>query len=146
MILRNGNVFTGKSFEKKDIVIEKNIIKYVGLLEGSNENEINLNGAFVIPGMVDMVTSLGLSEAGVKSEGNDLDEASKECIADMHAVDGVNFEDRYFREAVKNGITHSVITSGKLSVIGSVSSLVKTNAHDFTGILKKNADISVSFG
>ena len=144
MILRNGNVFTGKRFEKKDIFIEKNIIKHVGLIEENHEDEIDLKGYFVIPGMVDMASSMGLIEAGVKSEGNDLDEVS--CIADMYAMNGINFEDRYFKEAVENGITHAVITSGKLSVIGAVSSLIKTSSEDFKGVIKENVDINVSFG
>lgn len=146
MILRNGNVFTGKGFERKDIIIEGNVIKFLGTLNEKFDEEINLNDCYVIPGMVDMSSSVGLIESGIKSEGNDLDEDSQNCIADMYAMDGINFEDRYFKEAVSNGVTHAVITSGRLSVLGAVSSLVKTSARDFSGVLKKNADISVTFG
>ena len=146
MILKNGNVFTGKGFERKDIIIEGNKIKFVGIANEKFPDDINLDGCYIIPGMVDMSSSIGLIEAGVKSEGNDIDESSQSCIANMHAIDGINFEDRYFNEAVSNGITHAVITSGRLSVLGAVSSLVKTNSRDFSGVLKKNADISVTFG
>ncbi|WP_432403741.1 amidohydrolase family protein [Wukongibacter sp. M2B1] len=146
ILLKNGKVFTEDGFEESDVLLDGNIIRDIGHIHGSYENVLDLDGCFIIPGLVDMSSSIGLIEAGVKTEGNDLDERSKECISDMHSVDGINFEDRYFNDALTNGVTSAVITSGNLSVIGAVSSLVKTNAVDFSGIIKQDADISVTLG
>lgn len=146
ILLKNGKVFTENGFEENDVLIDGNIISDIGHISGNYENVLDLDGCFITPGLVDISNSIGLIEAGVKTEGNDLDEKSRECICDMYSIDGVNFEDRYFNDAVTNGVTSVVITSGNLSVIGAVSSLVKTNAVDFSGVIKKDVDISVTLG
>lgn len=146
MLLINGNVFTPTGFVQKDILIEDTKIKYIGNINDPMDNVIDVKGCYIVPGFTDISTSVGLIEAGVKTEGNDLDEKSMPCISDLHAIDGVNFEDRYFKEAIKNGITSVVVSSGNLSVIGARSSLIKTNAIDYSSIIRKDVDISITLG
>lgn len=60
VLLKNGVVFTNKKFEQCDVLIEGNIIKKIGknIEKEEQDKEIDLEGDYVFPGLIDIHTHL----------------------------------------------------------------------------------------
>lgn len=81
MLLKNAQVFVGKSFVKADILFDETI-RAIGTLEGTAD--IDAEGAYVIPGLVDIHThgAMGEDFSDGKAEG-------MQPMADYYAAHGV---------------------------------------------------------
>ena len=81
MLIKNAKVFVGKSFVDADILFDEKIIA-VGALEG--EADLDAEGAYVIPGLVDIHThgAMGEDFSDGKAEG-------MQPMADYYAAHGV---------------------------------------------------------
>ena len=81
MLIKNAKVFVGKSFIDADILFDEKIIA-VGNLEG--EADLDAEGAYVIPGLVDIHThgAMGEDFSDGKAEG-------MQPMADYYAAHGV---------------------------------------------------------
>ena len=47
-------------------------------------------GGYILPGLIDAHTHIGISEEGLRWEGEDCNEATDPVTPDMRAVDGIN--------------------------------------------------------
>ena len=55
MIIRNGNVVLKNSVEKKDLLIKDGkIVKIADMIPADGSQEIDANGKYVFPGLIDM--------------------------------------------------------------------------------------------
>ena len=81
MLIKNAKVFVGKSFVEGDILFDEKIIA-IGKLEG--EADLDAEGAYVIPGLVDIHThgAMGEDFSDGKAEG-------MQPMADYYAAHGV---------------------------------------------------------
>ena len=81
MLIKNAKVFVGKSFVDADILFDEKIIA-IGALEG--EADLDAEGAYVIPGLVDIHThgAMGEDFSDGKAEG-------MQPMADYYAAHGV---------------------------------------------------------
>ena len=81
MLIKNAKIFVGKSFVEGDILFDEKIIA-IGKLEG--EADLDAEGAYVIPGLVDIHThgAMGEDFSDGKAEG-------MQPMADYYAAHGV---------------------------------------------------------
>lgn len=99
---------------------------------GSPENispgDIDAKGAVLMPGFVDIHTHMGFIGDGAGEEGIDVNEGSDPVMPQLRSVDGINFRDGYFADAVKAGVTSVVTGVGSLNPIGGDMLALKTAA------------------
>lgn len=97
-----------------------------GLLPPSDAFVIDATGKFVMPGMIDAHTHLGVWEDGVGWEGRDINEATSPATPHLRAVDAINPDDIAFADALSAGVTSVLVSPGSSNVIGGQSVVVKT--------------------
>lgn len=146
LLLKNGKIFTldnGK-IVYGDILIKNGKIHAIDSnISALGAKVIDLHKSIVMPGFIDGSTSLGLIESGIKVEGNDANEKFVNTITNLKTVDGIYYNDEYFKHAAASGVTTVVVNSGKLNVLGSQSCAIKTNAKSFKeAIISSYIDIN----
>ena len=130
MIIKNGMLYTMKDDEpiKADIRIKEGKIKKIAenIEAKDNEEIIDVNGCWVLPGFIDAHTHLGMHEAALGFEGNDVNEASDPVTPHVKAIDGCNPLDEGFEKARAAGITMVMSGPGSANVIGGEFSGFRT--------------------
>ncbi|MHC5099241.1 hypothetical protein ACYSNN_05110 [Peptoniphilus genitalis] len=135
LIIKNSRLYDmiSSSGELKDIVIKNYEIHKI--IDSSKEDFIEMNdsykiidakGRFVTPGFIECNSSIGLQGAIYPSE-NDKDETTGPINAKLRALDGINYEDESFLDALKTGITTIVSGPGTSNLIGGTSAILKYN-------------------
>ena len=107
------------------------------------------SGKYVMPGIIDAHTHLGIVEEGVGWEGNDLDERSAESFfPHLRAIDAINFADLGFTDALSAGITTVMVVPGSLNVCSGQTVIVKTAHPDLLHptVVKEPAGLKIALG
>lgn len=97
-----------------------------GMPEKICEGDIDAKGMKLFPGFIDIHTHMGFIGDGAGEEGIDVNEGSDPVMPQLRAVDGLNFRDGYFFDAVKSGVTSVITGVGSLNPIGGDMVAVKT--------------------
>lgn len=87
---------------------------------------IDAKGMYVLPGMVDAHTHIGIWEECLGQEGDDTNEDSDTNTSNVRAIDGINSRDVSFGDALKAGITTVVSGPGSANPIGGQFLAMKT--------------------
>lgn len=146
LIIKNSRLYDmiSSSGELKDIVIKNYEIHKI--IDSSKEDFIEMNdsykiidakGRFVTPGFIECNSSIGLQGAIYPSE-NDKDEITDPINAKLRALDGINYEDESFLDALKTGITTIVSGPGTSNLIGGTSAILKTHGSNIDDMLVNN--------
>lgn len=99
-----------------------------GTPEKISEGDIDGMGNILMPGFIDIHTHMGFIGDGAGEEGIDVNEGSDPVMPQLRSVDGINFRDGYFKDAVKAGVTSVVTGVGSLNPIGGDMLALKTAA------------------
>ena len=67
---------------------------------------IDAENRLVTPGLVEAHCHVGMHDAAMRWEGNDVNEKSDPVTPQMRAIDGLNPMDEYFYDARKSGVPH----------------------------------------
>ena len=87
---------------------------------------------WVVPGFIDAHTHLGIQESAVGDAGNDLCETGESSITPgMWAIDGINFEDEAFKDALRSGVTTVMVLPGSSNVISGCGAVIKTGGRTY---------------
>lgn len=128
--IKNGHILDGKgnSFSYGTVLVEGGKISAVGESVDipSGAEVIDAKGKIVTPGLIDVHTHLGVSEAGLGQEGADFNETSASMTPEIRALDGINPKEMGFEDARKSGVTTVQIMPGSANVIGGEMVVVKT--------------------
>lgn len=89
-------------------------------------DEWDAEGGWLLPGLVDAHSHIGMWEDGLGFEGDDGNEDTDPSTPQMRAVDAVNPQDRCFQEALEAGVTTVVTGPGSANPIGGQSVAMKT--------------------
>jgi imidazolonepropionase-like amidohydrolase len=150
-LIKNGTVYTmvdKEILEKTDILIEDGIITEIGKdLEIEEGEMFDLNGAFVMPGMIDAHCHIGLSEEGISKIVDDANEMNDPVTPHLRVLDGINPLDTAFREAFENGITTVAVAPGSANIMAGQFAVLKTFGNRIDNMMiDEKSGIKVSLG
>ncbi|HPF20492.1 MAG TPA: amidohydrolase [Syntrophomonas sp.] len=121
------------------------------LIEGERIRQINYNlqppdgykvieaqGKYICPGFIDSHTHLGLEEEIYRIEGDDVNEMTHPVTPQLQAVDGINYFDLGFEDALRGGITRAMVMPGSANILGGQAAFLKTLASRPAEMIYKN--------
>ena len=151
ILIKNGKILTmaGAVYESGCVLIEERKIKKVAKqIEITEEMQvIDVQGAWVMPGIIEAHCHLGITEEKKGVEGDDCNETSDPITPYLRAIDGINTLDAAFDEAVRAGITSAMIGPGSANVVGGQFVFMKTKGRVIDEItLLEPAAMKVAFG
>ncbi|MEQ8173938.1 MAG: amidohydrolase [Syntrophomonadaceae bacterium] len=116
--------------ERGTILVEGEHIKQVGGVVRTPRDctQIDADGLFICPGFIDAHTHIGLEEEIYRLEGNDVNEINDPVAPQLKAVDGVNFLDLAFKDALRGGVTRTLCLPGSANIIGGQGVMLKNYA------------------
>lgn len=147
----NGTILTVTkgTIEKGEILISEGKFQGVGsdLEIPAGADTTNLKGKYVVPGFVDPHCHVGIVPEKLDWEYGDVNEKTDPITPQLHALDGIDFADPGFDEAVKGGVTSVIIHPGSANVIGGTSVAVKTAGESLKErIIRNPAGVKMAMG
>jgi imidazolonepropionase-like amidohydrolase len=128
-LIKGGRILTITNgiFENGDVLIENNKIISVdqGIAPPANAEIVDATGKWVMPGMIDCHTHLGLDETYIWDDINELNEMGDPVTPSLRCVDGFNPNDPAIRVALASGITSIVSHTGSIQMLSGQSSSFK---------------------
>jgi len=139
----NGYILCG---DDKIIAAGGDIKEIEALLEPDAE-KIDCGGGFVLPGLIDAHSHIGMWEDAVGFEGDDGNESTDPVTPQLRAIDAVYHADRAFVEAYEAGVTTVVTGPGSANVIGGQFAALKTFGRSVDEMLiRQPVAMKVAFG
>ena len=130
MRIMNGILLTmeGQRYENGYIDFENGVITAVGDSKDApayNGEVFDAYGGYIMPGLIDAHSHIGISEEGKRWEGEDCNETTDPVTPDMRAMDGFYPRDSAIPKARKAGVTTVVVSPGSTNVIGGQTAAIK---------------------
>lgn len=119
---------TNGEIENGTILVENGKIVQVGtnIVVPEDVDILDVQGAYVMPGLIDAHTAIGLKEEGMRWEGDDRNENTRSPIMPhLSALDGFSPEDEAIYDAMEHGITTVLSAPGTANVIGGQAAIFK---------------------
>lgn len=152
-------IINGKIFTMEEEIIDCGFIRTNGKfietvgdmnslkITGTNEKIIDVNGAWVLPGLIESHAHIGITEEKWGVIGDDSNEATNPATASLQAIDGINPMDPAFHDSIEAGITSVMAGPGSANVIGGQFVFMKTQGRCIDHMIVKHpAAMKVAFG
>lgn len=163
MLVKNGKIYTmaGFIFDNGFVALNNGKITAVGdMKELSEEIEqsasagcgmaaevLDVQGAWVMPGLIDAHCHVGISEEKWGSTGDDCNEVTSPVTPHLRALDAVNPMDPAFHDAIMAGITSLMTGPGSSNIVGGQSLFMKVQGRCIDQmVVKAPAAMKVAFG
>ena len=155
MYITGGRILTmaGQEYENGTIQIENGKIVSVregaigDMPSGGGKEVLDVQGAWVLPGLIEAHCHMGITEEKKGMEGDDCNENVEPVAPYLRAIDAINTMDAAFDDAVRAGITSAMIGPGSSNVVGGQFAFVKTRGRCIDDlIVKAPAAMKVAFG
>lgn len=159
MLIINGKIYTmsegGEAqhetlkYENGYILIRDGKIAAIGPMEECPEDTevIDAKGRFILPGLVDSHTHVGMLEDSVGFEGDDVNEMTDPVTPHLRGIDGIYHADRSFEEARQWGVTTVLSGPGSGNVICGQFAALKTYGRSVDEmVFKEPCALKVAFG
>ena len=142
MRIINGRVYTIENgiLENGYVEFENGIITGVGEMSDvqSFDGECwDAEGGFILPGLIDAHSHIGISEEGLRWEGEDCNETTSPVTPDMRAEDGFNPFDIAIPRARAAGVTTVNVCPGSTNVIGGQTAAIRLSGTDVSKMILK---------
>ncbi len=128
MAIVGGTVWTGDGGVIRDgvVVLDGGLIEAVGQdAVPAGATEVRARGRYVLPGLVDAHSHLGLSVSGLGADGRDGGEGSEAVTPEVRALDAFYPFDPGIALARAAGVTTALVTPGSGNVIGGQSAVFR---------------------
>lgn len=113
----------------------------------SDEILLDVQGALVMPGLIEAHCHMGITEEKKAMEGNDCNENVEPVTPFLRAIDAINTMDAAFDDAIRAGITSAMIGPGSSNVVGGQFAFLKLRGRRIDElIVKAPAAMKVAFG
>ncbi|MBQ9097596.1 MAG: amidohydrolase [Clostridia bacterium] len=141
----------GIIYENGYIIIENGKIKQVGDMAdfagGEFDEVYDAEGCYVMPGIVDGHSHIGMEEDSIGFAGDDINEDTDPILPHLRAIDAINPNDKCFREGIEAGVTTSVTGPGSANPIGGQFAAIKMQGKCVDDmIIKAPVAIKAAFG
>lgn len=154
MVIINGEIFTmeGESIENGYIRICGRIIAEIGKMSSYHEKDkqeriLDVKGAWVMPGLIEAHSHIGISEEKWGVIADDCNEGTNPITPALRAIDALNPMDPAFHEAIAAGITSVMTGPGSANVVGGQFAFIKTRGRCVDHMLiKYPAAMKIAFG
>ena len=153
MVIINGKVFPmeGENIECGYVRIKGKVIEEVGdmkcFVPRDDEELLDVNGAWVMPGLIEAHAHIGITEEKWGIIGDDCNEETNPVTASLRAIDAVNPMDPAFHDAIQAGITSVMTGPGSANVVGGQFVFMKTQGRCIDHmIVKYPAAMKVALG
>lgn len=152
MRLQNGIVLTmeGVTIPCGYVDFEEGKITGCGAMENApaySGEVLDAKGGYILPGFIDAHTHIGISEEGLRWEGEDCNETTGAVTAEMRVTDGFNPFDTAIAKARRAGVTAAGVSPGSTNVIGGQIAAVKLVGRNIDDmIVKAPAAIKFALG
>ncbi len=154
VVIINGKIFTMEdgTIENGYVRIRGKQIDEVGPMEEyqyekTDSRIIDVGGAWVMPGLIDPHSHIGITEEKIGIIGDDCNEGTNPSTPTLRAIDAVNPMDAAFHDAIEAGITSVMVGPGSANVIGGQFLFMKTQGRCIDHMVVKNpAAMKVAFG
>ncbi|GLB37488.1 putative carbohydrate esterase family 9 protein [Lyophyllum shimeji] len=134
-LIRNATIWTGRVSGHEtvvgDLLLDKGIIKAVGNIAQSTLDAyddlvvVDVKGAWVSPGIVDMHSHLGVDSVPALKGSDDTNSLKGLVLPWLRSLDGLNTHDEAYRLSVSGGVTTSVVLPGSADAIGGQAFVIK---------------------
>lgn len=130
MRIQNGILITIENgrFENGYVDFEDGVITAFGDMADAKPYDgevLDAMGGYIMPGLMDAHTHIGISEEGMRWEGEDCNETTSPTTPDMRVVDGINPLDIAIPKARRAGVTSVVVAPGSTNIIGGQCAVIK---------------------
>ena len=130
MRIQNGVLITVENgrYENGYVDFENGVITSFGDMASAvpySGEVVDAEGGYIMPGLMDAHSHIGISEEGFRWEGEDCNETTAAVTPDMRVVDGFYPFDIAIPKARKAGITSVVVSPGSTNVIGGQAAVLK---------------------
>ena len=130
MRIQNGILITIENgrYENGYVDFENGVITAFGDMASAvlyDGEVLDAQGGYILPGFMDAHTHIGISEEGMRWEGEDCNETTAPTTPDMRVVDGINPFDIAIPKARRAGVTAAVVAPGSTNVIGGQAAVIK---------------------
>ena len=159
MLIINGRIYTMAEdryaqngtlkYENGYILVRDGKIAAIGPMDECPEDSkiIDAKGRFILPGLVDSHTHVGMMEDSVGFEGDDVNEMTDPVTPHLRGIDGIYHADRSFEEARQWGITTVLSGPGSGNVICGQFAALKTYGRSVDEmVLKEPCALKIAFG
>lgn len=154
MVIINGKIFTMEEEPVECGYVRTNgkQIEEIGFMEdfrpkSQKEEVLDVNGAWVLPGLIESHAHIGISEEKIGIIGDDCNEGTTPVTATLRAIDAVNPMDAAFHDAIRAGITSVMVGPGSSNVVGGQFMFMKTQGRCIDRmVVKTPAAMKVAFG
>jgi imidazolonepropionase-like amidohydrolase len=127
--IRNATIFpvVAAPIERGTIVFDKGVIVAIGrdIAVPSDAEVVDGTGLFVMPGIVDPHSHLGVASWPSVPANNDTSEATDPITPQVRVVDGFNVDDPAIKRVVAAGVTTMQVFPGSTNVIGGEGAVFK---------------------
>jgi len=126
VLIKGGRIWTGRNNGTQviygDVLMERGIIKRIGKLGwmnlGSDLQVIDVKGAWVTPGLVDVHSHIGGFPLPSLEGSHDRNSLHGIVQPWLRSLDGLNTHDETYPLALAGGVTTSLILPGSADAIG----------------------------
>lgn len=137
LIVKNGLLHTmvSEPIQNGGVVIQNQKIEKVFLKECEVDSFLNANnditvidaqGGWILPGLIDSHSHIGITEDKIGEIGNDCNESVEPVTPYLSAIDAINPMDHAFDYAIRAGITSVMVGPGSSNVVGGQFIFMKT--------------------
>lgn len=106
---------------------------------------LNVCGKCVAPGFLDCHCHVGIVPEEVDWEYSDVNETTDAVTGHVRAIDGIDFDDRGFEDALEGGVTGMLIHPGSSNVIGGTDVAVKSAGPVERRVLRNPAGMKMAW-
>lgn len=151
ILIKNGTLCTmaeqSEPF-KGDVLVENGkIVKVDTQIEEKDAKLIDASGLYVMPGLIDAHTHIGLFDFNQEACVDDANEMTDPVVADLDARFGINPKAREFRVSYEHGITTLLVTPGSGEVFCGLAIAIKTYGDNaFEMALKAPCAVKLALG
>jgi len=130
LAIKGGRIITvaGEEIKNGVILIDEGRITAAGNgISIPREAEVvDASSWFVMPGLIDAHTHVGIGEESIGFEGQDYNETSDPVTPHLRVIDGFYPSDEALKDALEGGVTTICAHPGSANVVGGQSLVVKT--------------------